>query len=88
MIRTIIKPNTQKINLSIPDEYIGEEVEILIFPVKGIINSQKPVNTEEQYAKRQEAFQNFMKYKGTLPGNFDYKNELTEYRNERYGRIN
>jgi len=35
MVRTIIKPDKSKINLSIPVEYIGEEVEILVFPVNG-----------------------------------------------------
>jgi len=35
MVRTIIKPNKPKINLSIPDEYVGEEVEILVFPING-----------------------------------------------------
>ena len=34
MVRTIIKPDAPRINLSIPAEYIGEEVEILVFPVK------------------------------------------------------
>jgi len=35
MVRTIIKPDAPRINLSIPAEYIGKEVEILVFPVKG-----------------------------------------------------
>jgi hypothetical protein len=43
---------------------------------------------EEKYARRQKAFQNFMQYRGILPADFDYKKELTEYRNERYGHIN
>jgi hypothetical protein len=33
MVRTIIRPDTSRINLSIPAEYIGEEIEILAFPV-------------------------------------------------------
>jgi len=43
---------------------------------------------EEKRAKMQEAFQRFKQYRGTLPADFDYKNELSEYRNERYGHIN
>ena len=89
MVRTIIKPNAPRINLSIPAEYIGEEVEILVFPVNGKENSLESVNNaEEKQARRQEAFESFMKYRGTLPADFDYKKELSEYRNERYGRIN
>jgi len=41
MVRTIIKPNTPRINLPIPAEYIGEEIEILVFPVNGMDNSSK-----------------------------------------------
>jgi len=44
MVRTIIKPNTPQINLSIPTEYIGEEVEILVFPISSTSNLQKSVN--------------------------------------------
>jgi hypothetical protein len=85
MVRTIIKPITSRINLSIPIEYIGEEVEILVFPVNNIINSLDIVDySTELHTKRQEAFNNFMKYKGTLPVDFDYNKELDEYRNERY----
>jgi hypothetical protein len=86
MVRTIIKTNAPRINLSIPAEYVGEEVEILVFPLNGTDNFSGTVNdTEEKQARRQEAFQRFMQYRGTLPADFDYKNELAEYRNERYG---
>ena len=85
MLRTIIKPNASMINLSIPAEYIGEEIEILVFPVNSASNSQvSGYEAERQNSRRQEAFQNFMKYKGILPDNFDYKKELAEYRNGRY----
>jgi len=43
--------------------------------------------SEEKRAKGQEAFQRFTKYLGILPADFDYKKELAEYRNERYGHI-
>jgi len=44
MVRTIIKPNAPQINLPIPAEYIGEEVEILVFPISSTDNPQKSVN--------------------------------------------
>ena len=85
MIRTIIKPDTQSINLSIPVEYIGKEVEILIFPVDSLVNITESINdADEQHNRRQEAFKNFIKYKGTLPVDFDYKKELDEYLDGRY----
>jgi hypothetical protein len=36
--------------------------------------------------KRKAGFQAFMKYKGSLPADFDYRKELADYRDERYGR--
>jgi len=44
MVRTIIKPNAPQINLSIPTEYVGEEVEILVFPISSTDNLQKSAN--------------------------------------------
>jgi len=48
---------------------------------------QKIDKTETSNKKRQEAFERFMQYGGTLPADFDYKKELAEYRDERYGHI-
>jgi predicted DNA-binding antitoxin AbrB/MazE fold protein len=64
-------------------------------PLTAITGRQKAVlniyNTgetaDEKRAKIQEAFQRFTQYRGTLPADFDYKKELFEYRNERYGHI-
>ena len=86
MVREIIKPKTSNINLSIPLEYIGKEVEILVFPVN--ITSRFEYDEKNEQERRKKAFENFMKLKGTLPGDFDYKKELAEYRDERYGHIN
>ena len=47
---------------------------------------QKEITNKDQ--RRKEAFENFMRYRGTLPADFDYKKELDEYRQERYGHIN
>ena len=49
---------------------------------------QQTENIDEKRTRRQEAFQHFMQYRGTLAADFDYKKELTEYRNERYSHIN
>ena len=43
---------------------------------------------DEKRTRRQEAFERFMQYRGTPPPDFDYKKELTEYRDERYGHFN
>ena len=88
MIRIIVKPDAQNINLSIPAEYIGEEVEILVIPINSTDSAVESSNDEqERLAKRQEAFKNFMKYKGVLPADFDYNKELAEYRDTRYDHI-
>jgi predicted DNA-binding antitoxin AbrB/MazE fold protein len=48
-------------------------------------STETPAEAEQRNARRHEAFNSFMQYKGTLPEDFDYKKELEEYRNERYG---
>jgi hypothetical protein len=42
---------------------------------------------EEKRAKKKKAYQHFSQYRGILPEDFDYKKELSDYRNERYGHI-
>jgi len=84
MVRTVVRPDAPKIDVPIPAEYVGKEIEILVFPV----NQTPSYGTEKQAARRQAAFQDFKKYRGTLPVDFDYKRELAEYRNERYGHSN
>ena len=51
------------------------------------IEEENPVEAEEKNAIRHEAFNRFMQYKGILPADFDYKKELADYRDERYGHI-
>jgi hypothetical protein len=41
---------------------------------------------EQVSDNRKAGFQTFMKYKGRLPADFDYRKELVDYRDERYGR--
>ena len=40
---------------------------------------------EEDLAERQAAYQRLLKYKGKLHRHIDYKQELAEYRDEKYG---
>jgi len=55
---------------------------------KAVLNIDTESETEEEkLARREKAFEHFSQYKGTLPADFDYKKELAEYRDERYGRI-
>jgi predicted DNA-binding antitoxin AbrB/MazE fold protein len=55
---------------------------------KAVLNIDTESETdEEKQAKREKAFEHFSQYRGTLPDDFDYKKELAEYRDERYGRI-
>jgi len=42
MLRTILKPNAPRINLSIPADYVGEEV--LVFPINSADSPQQPAN--------------------------------------------
>jgi hypothetical protein len=41
---------------------------------------------EQAPDKRKAGFQTFMNYKGILPADFDCHKELSDYRDERYGR--
>ena len=64
-----------------------EVVVAFLHPVKTTLNYAD--NTVNQAVDKCEAgFQAFMQYKGRLPADFDYRKELSDYREERYGRIN
>jgi hypothetical protein len=54
MLRTIITPVTTQVNLSIPKEYLGKEVEILLF------------STDETEKKQPVKKMQWQKYKGIL----------------------
>jgi len=62
-----------------------EPYEVVVAFLNPIPNIDK---TETINKRRQEAFERFMKLSGTLPADFDYKKELNNYREERYGHIN
>jgi len=71
MVRTIIKPNAPKINLSIPSEYIGEEVEILVFPVKKADSLEKSTSGFNISAKTVPVF-------GCLKGQIQMSDDFDE----------
>jgi len=56
--------------------------------VVAFLNPLQKENPERSQDKRQKAFENFMRYSGTLPIDFNYEEKLAEYRQERYGHIN
>ena len=62
-----------------------EPYEVVVAFLNPIQNIDK---TEASNNKRQEAFERFMHYGGTLSADIDYKKELNDYREERYGHIN
>jgi hypothetical protein len=63
----------------------AEPCEVMVTFLNPIQNNDK---TEIINKKRQEAFERFMLYGGTLSDDFDYRKELNNYREERYGHIN
>ena len=70
---------------SVPVYEPYEVVVAFLNPLKKPETSDEPA--AKRHARKQEAFQNFMRYRGTLPADFDYKKELADYRNERYDHI-
>jgi hypothetical protein len=74
---------------------MSEPYEVIVAFLRPIQNAQAQTDqrsTDEQSNrnpdKRQAGFQAFMQYKGSLPADFDYRKELSDYREERYGYIN
>ena len=45
MLRTIYTPNNNYINVSIPNKYVGMELEILVFPINEISTCKADVKT-------------------------------------------
>ena len=62
-----------------------EPYEVIVAFLNPVQNIDK---TEAINKRRQEAFERFMQYGGTLSADFDYKKELNDYREEHYGHIN
>jgi hypothetical protein len=61
---------------------VNEGYEVIVTFVRS------PQESENDLAQRQAGLAQFMKYHKTLRADFDYKKELAEYREERYGRVN
>ena len=40
MLRTVYTPDNNRINVSIPDRYVGIELEILVFPINEVSTSK------------------------------------------------
>lgn len=50
--------------------------------------AEKDIGSEESsVVRRQKGFQGLMSFAGTLPEDFDYKQELEEMRKEKYARF-
>ncbi|MDR2468083.1 MAG: hypothetical protein LBD22_03890 [Spirochaetaceae bacterium] len=61
-------------------------------PYKVVVTFIEPASADagkvragEELAKSREAFARLSKYHKSLPADFDYKKELAEYREERFG---
>jgi hypothetical protein len=74
MLRQVFVPSKENSTVSIPAEFFGMEVEIVILPVHSTSKNAKL-----------EAYNNLLKFKGTLKRDTDYKNERNNYLDERYG---
>ena len=77
MVRTIIKPDVPRINLSIPAEYIGEEIEILVFPVNGMDTHQKIAG---DFAPSTHAAPVFGCLKGQIQMSHDFDEPLEDFK--------
>ena len=76
------------VKLDISSVPVHEPYEVEVEFLNPIQQPEEPdEKAEEKQARRQKAFERFMRYRGTLPADFDYKKELAEYRDERYGHI-
>ena len=68
---------------------VNEPYEVVVAFLNPLKQNEKPNRAaDKKKARRQEALLYLKQYKGVLPADFDYKKELSEYRDERYGHIN
>jgi len=72
MIREIIKPNSEYLNIKIPKEYIGNQVEVIIFDIKE--------NKKEKKQVQKASLKEFEKIsKGiTLPKDIKYELKMED----------
>ena len=77
------------VKLFVPPEPVNEPYEVVVAFLNPLSQKHDSSQTaQNNTAERQKAYQNFMQYRGILPADFDYKKELAESRDERYGHIN
>ncbi|MDR0517391.1 MAG: hypothetical protein LBH25_10155 [Fibromonadaceae bacterium] len=77
MLRQVMVPSKENSTISIPTEYYGQEVEIVVYPIYSIPKD-----------KKLEAYNNLLKFRGTLKRDIDYKSERNSYLDEKYGSVN
>jgi len=77
MLKQVLVPSKENSTISIPVEYYGMEVEIVVYPILSIPKT-----------KKMEAYQNLLKFRGTLKRDIDYKQERNDYLDKKYGSVN
>jgi len=77
MLKQVLVPSKENSTISIPAEYYGMEVEIVVYPILSV--SER---------KKMEAYQNLLKFRGTLKREIDYKQERNNYLDGKYGSVN
>jgi hypothetical protein len=73
----------------IPEQYRGVfSSPVLVTIIKDVQHERAAAASSPGDAeKRRAAFKKFSRFRGTLPADFDYKKELLEALDEKYGRI-
>ena len=61
MIREKIRPTNRYINIEIPQEYVGNDLEILIFSSREVENIEKKQSTKEILDEFKKATENIIK---------------------------
>jgi hypothetical protein len=87
---TPVKEKTLELIKRMPDEQVLYVFNILnnIEELRHGLNSpQPPIKMGPILSDKQKAYQNLLKYAGTLPADFDYVKELAEAKEEKYGPI-
>jgi hypothetical protein len=93
---TPVKEKTVELIKRLPDEQVVyvfnilNNIEELAHELISSHEHASPQTTninETVLSDKQKAYQNLLKYKGSLPADFDYEKELAEAKEEKYGRI-
>ena len=56
MVKAVLTPDKDKLEVGIPKQYVGRKVEILIYPVDEIIEEDKPVTMSQFKGSISEEF--------------------------------